>query len=92
MRATTPLRIKGNGAIVPQQRRSSSMMAATPLLQGQRCQNHDYNLDYGKDTITTRVTIAIAMIAKTPAHQRQQCHRYKGNKIIAMTVRTSAHQ
>ncbi len=57
MKATTPLRIKGNNIIVTR--------ATMPTQQwhGPLC------IDNGNDIIVMRVTIAIAMTAKMPAYQ-----------------------
>jgi hypothetical protein len=53
-----PLRIKGNNAIVTRE--------TTPA---QRWQGH-LHINYGRDTIAMRETIAIEMMAGTPAHCR----------------------
>ncbi len=49
-------------------------------------------LNYSRDTVAMRVTIAIATTAKMPAHQQHQCHRDECNNAIATTARTPAHQ
>jgi hypothetical protein len=74
-----PSRIKGNIVIV--------MRATTPAWQRQGCpRSNDSN-----NAIIMRATFAIATMAKTPVHQRQQRHRNKGNNAIAMTARMPAH-
>jgi hypothetical protein len=49
--------------------------------QRQRC----LRIYDGNNTIMTRATIAIATMAKTPAHQWQQCHHDKGNNASFTT-------
>jgi hypothetical protein len=61
-RATTPSRIKGNNTIVTR--------ATVPAQQRQRC----LRISKDNNVILMRVTIAMAMTAKTPAHQWQQRH------------------
>jgi hypothetical protein len=46
-------------------------------------------LDHGRDPIAMRATNTIATMAKTLAHQWQQCHCKEGNNAIAMRVRTN---
>jgi hypothetical protein len=67
-----PLRIKGNNAIVTR--------AMTPSLQrqGRLCINN------GNDAIIIRVKIAIATMAKNPAHQWQQRHCKVGDNTSSM--------
>jgi hypothetical protein len=64
------------------------MTATTSLLEGEQRQPDDYT----SWTMKMRATIAITMMAKTPAHQWQQCHHNKSNNIIAMKARMPAHQ
>jgi hypothetical protein len=73
MRATTPLRIKGNDAIVMRTKTRS------PQQQGCRC------IDNGNNAIVIRANIAIATMAKNPAHQWQQCHHNVGDDTSLMT-------
>ncbi len=61
-RATMPLLIKGNNAIVTR----AAMLAWQ--WQGHRC------IINGNNGITIRATIAITTMAKMPAHHQQQCH------------------
>jgi hypothetical protein len=56
MRATTPLQIKGNDAIV------TRVTMPAHLQQGRLCINN------GNNAIVMRATIAIVTTAKTPAH------------------------
>ncbi len=66
--------------------------------QWQRC----LRINDNKDAIVTRETIAIATMAKTPAHWCQQHHHNnygtslvmsnKGNNASLMTAKTPAHQ
>jgi hypothetical protein len=71
--ATTPSWIKGNNAIVTRK---------TTLSQRQQgC----LRINNGNDTIIMRATIAMATVAKTPAHQWQQCHHNEGNNASSMT-------
>jgi hypothetical protein len=79
MRATMPLQIKGDNAIVTR--------AITPAWQWQGC----LRINNSRDTIAMRGTIAIATTAKMPVHQRQWRHCNKGNNAIAMMARTPAH-
>jgi hypothetical protein len=90
-RATTLLWIKGNSTIVTR--------ATAP---SQQQQGH-LLIDNGNNTIIMRATIAIATMAKTLAHQWQQCHCNKGNNTSSAmsnkgndtsltTAKTPAHQ
>jgi hypothetical protein len=67
MRATMPLQIKGNNTIVTR--------TTTPAWQ----QQGHLHIDNGNNTIVMMPTIAIATMAKMPAHQRQRRHCNKGN-------------
>jgi hypothetical protein len=80
MRATRPLQIKGNNAIVTR--------ATMPAWQWQGC----LHIDNSINAIVMRATIAIAKMVKMHAHQRQQCHCNESNNAITMMARTPAHQ
>jgi hypothetical protein len=66
-KGTMPSWIKGNNTIVT--------MATMPAWwwQGR------LRINNGNNTIVMRVTIAMATMAKMPAHWRQQCHHNEGN-------------
>jgi hypothetical protein len=78
-RATMPLRIKGNNAIV------TRAMSSAWWRQGCLC------IDKNNNAIIMRAAIAIVTMAKTPVHQQQQCHHNKGNNTIAMMAKMPAH-
>jgi hypothetical protein len=72
-RETMPLWIKGDNAIV-----TRAMLLAQ---QQQGC----LRIDNGNNAMVMRATIAIATMAKMPAHQQQQCHHNKGNNASSTT-------
>jgi hypothetical protein len=72
-RATTPLEIKGDSAIVTR----ATMLAWQ--WQGR------LRIDNGHDAIIMRATIAIATMAKMPSHQWQWCHHNNSNNASSTT-------
>jgi hypothetical protein len=78
------LHINGNGAITTRATTPAWQwaMRVTMLAQQWRRRLH---IDNGKKTIVRRTMIAIATLAKTLAHQWQQCNHNKGNNASFLT-------